>query len=90
MPLPSASYIISKLVAASLTTIPAIIFVCAAGILVNHVSLPTSSWIQLVVSLAIGAIPFAALAILIGYVADANSAQGLTTIVYFSMATGSQ
>jgi ABC-2 type transport system permease protein len=86
MPLPPSAYLTSKLVAAALTTIPAIILVSIAGIEVNHVSLPLASWAQLLISLVLGAIPFAALAVLIGYVADANSAQGLTALVYFSVA----
>ena len=86
MPLPPTAYLVSKLLVAVMTTIPAIVLVSLAGIEVNHVSMPLSAWAQLLVSLALGALPFAALAVLIGYVADANSAQGLTMLVYFSLA----
>ena len=44
------------------------------------------AWIQLLASLAIGALPFAALGLLIGYLFDANSAQGAMMISFFSLA----
>ena len=86
MPLPPLGYLGTKLFVATLTTLPSVLLVGAVAVLINHVSLPPSAWAQLTISLVLGAIPFAALAVLIGYVADANSAQGLTGIVYFSVA----
>ena len=86
MPLPPVGYVISKVIVAAVTTVPAIVLVGAAAAVVNHVSFPTVVWAQLVLSLTLGALPFAALAVLIGYLADASSAQGMTAIVYFSMA----
>ena len=52
---------------------------------VNHVDLPAISWVQLVVTLAIGSLPFAALGLLIGYLFDSNSAQGAMMLTFFSL-----
>ena len=67
-------------------TIPAIAAVLVAGMLVDHVQLSMAGWLQLIVSLALGSVPFAALGLLIGYLFDANSAQGAAMISLFSLA----
>ncbi len=43
-PLPAAGYVAGKLLVAYVVTLPAIAAVVAAGIAVNHVSLPTARW----------------------------------------------
>jgi ABC-2 type transport system permease protein len=85
-PLPASAYVVSKLIVATVITVPAVILVGAAAQLVNHVALPGAAWVQLVLSLGLGAIPFAAMAILIGFVAEGESAQPLVMLVYFPMA----
>ena len=76
-PLPSLAYVAAKVASAVLLTVPALALVGAAGQVVNHVDLgvcrpgPRRS-----PSLALGSIPFAALGLLIGYLLDAESAQG--------------
>jgi ABC-2 type transport system permease protein len=85
-PLPSGTYVVTKLVSAVLLTIPALVLVSLAGIAVNHVALPPARLAELVVALAIGALPFAALGIVIGYTLDAESAQGGMVLTFFAMA----
>ena len=85
-PLPPSAYVGAKLLVATVTTVPAVIFVGLAAQLVNHVALPGAAWVQFVVSLGLGAIPFAAIALLIGYLAEGDSAQPLVMLVYFPMA----
>ncbi len=85
-PLPSAAYVAGKLLVSYIVTVPAIAAVLLAGIALNHVELTAAAWIELLVVLAIASLPFAALGLLIGYLFDANSAQGAMMICFFSLA----
>jgi len=62
------------------------VLVLAAGALVNGVSLTPLEWVAAFAGLALGSLPFAALGILIGYVFDADSAQGGMMVTYFGLA----
>jgi ABC-2 type transport system permease protein len=85
-PLPATAYVVGKLLVAYVVTLPAIAAVVIAGIVVNHVSLPPASLVGMVISLALGVLPFAALGLLIGYLFDADSAQGAMMISLFALA----
>ena len=85
-PLPAAAYVVGKLIVSYVVTIPAITAVLVAGALANHVELSAVSWAQLLVSLVIGSLPFAAIGLLIGYVFDAGTAQGAMMVTLFSLA----
>ncbi len=85
-PLSGPAYVASKVVSAVLLTVPALVLVSAAGRFVNHVDLPLSSWALLIVVLALAAVPFAALGLLLGFLLDVESAQGGMVLVFFSLA----
>jgi len=85
-PLPAAAYVVGKLIVSYVVTVPAIVAVLVAGALANHVELSAASWAQLLVTLVIGSLPFAAIGLLIGYVFDAGSAQGAMMVTLFSLA----
>ena len=85
-PLPPAAYVMGKLIVASLATIPAIAVVLAAGVVVVGVDLPALSWPELLAVLVLGSLPFAALALLLGYLFTADAAQGAMTITFFGLA----
>jgi len=85
-PLPSSAYVAGKLVVAYLVTLPAIAAVLVAGLVIDHVALAPVTWLAVLVVLALGSLPFAALGLLIGYTFDANSAQGAMMITFFSLA----
>ena len=85
-PLPGAAYVLTKLVAAICLTVPALVLVSAAGLAVNHVDLAPLTWLDLIASLAIASMPFAAFGLLIGYVFDSESAQGAMVLTFFTMA----
>jgi ABC-2 type transport system permease protein len=85
-PLPGAAYVAAKVASAILLTVPALVLVSAAAVTVNHVDVPIGSWVALVATLAVGAIPFAALGLLLGYVLDVESAQGGMVLALFSLA----
>ena len=85
-PLPGPAYVGAKVASAVLLTVPALVLVAAAGRIVNHVDLGALDTVELVAALAIGAVPFAALGLLIGYLLDVESAQGGMVLTFFSLA----
>ena len=85
-PLPGPAYVAVKVAAPVILTIPALALVVAAATLVDHVQLGPGATLATVGALALGSVPFAALGLLIGYVLDADSAQGGTVLAYFSLA----
>ncbi len=85
-PLPAVAWVATKLAVAYLTSLPSLVLVGVAAVVLNHVSLAPSTWLTVVVSLAIGVLPFAALGLLIGFTFDPSSAQGAVTISYIGLA----
>jgi ABC-2 type transport system permease protein len=85
-PLPPVAYVIGKLVVAYLVMLPAIVAVLLAGLIVNHVALPAASWLEIGALLAVGALPFCALGLVIGSTFDQATAQMATTISMFGLA----
>jgi ABC-2 type transport system permease protein len=85
-PLPAAAYVTGKLAAALLATVPALMLMAAAGIVVNHVALGAADVVRLVATLAVGSLPFAALGVLLGYLLDVESAQGGMVLTFFALA----
>lgn len=85
-PLPPVGYVAGKLIVSYVVTLPSIGLVLLAGAVLNHVALPPATWLQIYLSMLVGALPFAALGLLLGYLFDANSAQGGMMITYFALA----
>jgi ABC-2 type transport system permease protein len=85
-PLSGAAYVATKLAAAVILAVPALLLVAAVGGLVNHVSLGGGATLLMIVALALGSVPFAALGLLIGYLLDADSAQGGAMLSYLGLA----
>ncbi len=85
-PLPPVGYVAGKLIVSYLVTLPSIGLVLVAGAVLNQVTLPPATWVQVYLSMIVGALPFAALGLLLGYLFDANSAQGGMMITYFALA----
>ncbi len=85
-PLPGIAYVAAKVASAVLLTVPALALVMGAGQVVNNVDLGLPTWIATIAVLAVGAIPFAALGLLLGYLLDAESAQGGMVLCFFSLA----
>ena len=85
-PLPGVAYVAAKAVTAIALTVPSIALVIGTGSIVNHLGIGIAGAVPLVLALALGAAPFAALGLLIGYVLDAESAQGGMVLTLFTMA----
>jgi ABC-2 type transport system permease protein len=88
-PMPMASYFIAKILVAMLFS--AIIVGClfALGAVFGHVRFSAGAWLALAASLILGAIPFCAFGLAVGYVAGPNSAPPIVNILYLPMAFAS-
>ena len=85
-PLPGWAYVTAKAITAILLTVPSVALVVTVGSLVNHLGIGLGGALPIVVALALGAAPFAAIGLLIGYLLDAESAQGGMVLTLFTMA----
>ena len=85
-PLPGSAYVLAKVASSVILTVPALAMVVAAASLVDHVQLGAGPMLATIAAIALGSVPFAALGLLVGYVLDADSAQGGMVLAYFSLA----
>lgn len=82
-PLPSAAYVVAKLIAAMAVTIPSVVIVMLLGRFVGNVRMPAASWATIAVIIILGSLLFAALAVAIGYRFQPDQVQPIATILYF-------
>jgi len=83
-PMSPASYLYTKLIVAMLVAIPSIALVSILGATVEGVTLSAGGWLMATAGLWLGAIPFAALGLLIGLSIPADSlpsVMGLSSMV---------
>jgi ABC-2 type transport system permease protein len=83
-PLPSSGYVLAKLIASMLTSVPAIAIVFLLGSFYGHVDMPLWKWVVLAVAIWFGTFIFAALAVAIGYRVSPDSVQPIAMIVFFA------
>ena len=69
---------ISKVILSLLLAIPPLVVVFLFGMTVGHVHLSASQWISVGLVSWLGALPFAAIGLVIGYVAKPDSVQPIT------------
>ncbi|MCL2580856.1 MAG: ABC transporter permease [Streptosporangiales bacterium] len=82
-PLPSAAYVIAKLIAAMAVTVPSVVIVLLLGRFVGNVHMTAASWVTIGVIIILGSLLFAALAVAIGYRFQPDQVQPIATILYF-------
>lgn len=82
-PLPNWSYFGSKVIAQLVLNVIMILIVFLAGGFGEHVQMTAAQWITCGVGLVVGAVPFIALGILIGFAAGAEASQIIASGVYF-------
>jgi ABC-2 type transport system permease protein len=82
-PLRPGQYLLIKIVAASVLSLPAILAILVCGKLIHRVELDLATWLALVPALWIGALPFVGLGIAIGYTFRDEAAQGVSLGAYF-------
>lgn len=84
-PLPPAGYVLVKVLVTLLATVPAIVCVGLVGRLVNDVELSAVQWVSLLLVLAIGSLPFATFAVMLGYLLRPESAQPVSMLLFFAV-----
>ncbi len=85
-PMPLPAYFTAKYVTTVAISVILMILMCAIGAIFGHVRLSAGHWIGLVVVEALGAIPFCAMGLAVGYLAGPNSAAAVVNIIYLPMA----
>jgi len=82
-PLPSWSYVATKIAASMLIVLPVIVVVELTGLLLGGVRLGLGTWAVLTVVLWVSALAFASLGVLVGYVASSETVYPLVTALMF-------
>jgi ABC-2 type transport system permease protein len=82
-PLPPWSYVTTKVAASMVIALPVISMVELTGLLLGGVRLALGTWVTLTVVLWASALPFAALGVLVGFVASGETAYPLVTALMF-------
>jgi ABC-2 type transport system permease protein len=77
-PLKPQAYVINKVILSLLLAIPPLVVVFITGMLVGHVHLSMTQWLTVALVSWLGALPFAAIGLVIGYVAKPDSVQPIT------------
>jgi len=83
--LPASSYVIAKILASLVTLLPSLVLVLLLGRFYGGVQLPVPSWIIIAVSVWLGSMIFAALAVAIGYRFMPDTVQPMTMLIYLLM-----
>jgi ABC-2 type transport system permease protein len=87
-PLTPGGYLAGKVCAAMIMVLPPVVVTYSLGAAALDIRLSAATWAQLVVGSWLGALPFAALGIVIGYLANPAAAQQISSAVYLLLAAG--
>ena len=88
-PMPPLAYFAAKLAMAALFSAIIVLLLGAMGAAFGGVSFPAATWVRIFVTLVLGAIPFGALGLAIGYLAGPNSAPALVNVLYLPLSFAS-
>jgi ABC-2 type transport system permease protein len=77
-PLKPQAYVTTKVILSLLLAPPPLVVVFASGLIFGHVHLSAGQWVSVALVSWLGALPFAALGLVIGYVAKPDSVQPIT------------
>jgi len=82
-PLPANGYVVAKIIASMAITVPSIVIVLLLGRFYGGIQLPAWKWVVIGVTIWLGTLIFAALAVAVGYKLDPNSVQPVAFVIYF-------
>ena len=85
-PMSPARILAVRLISAMALSLPAIVPTFITAAVVKNVTLPLWEWPVLALLISAGCLPFAAMGIVVGSVADGDGAQGLTMVLYLVLA----
>jgi ABC-2 type transport system permease protein len=77
-PLKPQAYVVNKVILSLLLAIPPLLVVFVTGMVFGHVHLSVTQWLTVAVVSWLGALPFAAIGLVIGYIAKPDSVQPIT------------
>lgn len=83
--LPANAYVLAKVIASMVTTIPAVVIVLVLGRFYGDVHLAAWKWLAIAGAIWLGALTFAALAVALGYRFMPDTVQPVAMFVYFVM-----
>jgi ABC-2 type transport system permease protein len=83
-PLPANGYVVAKLIASMVTSLPAIVIVFLLGHFYGGVDMAAWKWVVIGVAIWFGTFIFAALAVAVGYRVSPDSVQPTAMIIFFS------
>lgn len=83
--LPANAYVVAKVIASMVTTVPSVVIVLALGRFVGDVHLAAWKWLAIGGAIWLGSLTFAALAVAIGYRFMPDTVQPVGMFVYFVM-----
>src|SRR5580692_8276069 len=81
--LPASAYVVAKVLASMVTTVPSIVIVFLLGRFYADVQLPIWKWVVCGLAIWVGTLIFAALAVACGYKLDPDSVQPVVLVVFF-------
>ena len=82
-PLPANAYVVAKILASMVTTVPSILAVFLLGRFYGGVQMPIWKWIACALAIWVGTLIFAALAVALGYKLDPDSVQPVAIVIFF-------
>lgn len=85
-PMPVTAYFTAKYVTTLVIGIVLMLLMCLVGVLFGHVRMSAAHWAALIAAETLGAIPFCAMGLAVGYIAGPNSAAAVVNIIYLPMA----
>jgi ABC-2 type transport system permease protein len=85
-PLNPGKYVLSKVLLSLLTALPPLVVAYLLGALALDVRLPAGTWVLVGLGSWLGALPFAALGVVIGYIARPDSVQQVSGLLYMLLA----
>jgi len=85
-PLRPGTYALTKVMVALILALPPLLITYVIGIFGLGVRLPAHTWILVAVISWLGALPFAALGLLVGYLAKPDSVQPISGLLYMLLA----
>ena len=88
-PMPPAAYFTAKIVMALVFSLLVVLGLFVLGFFLFGVRLPLTTWASLLGTLLLGAVPFCAMGMMLGYLAGPNSAAAVVNLVYLPLAFAS-
>jgi ABC-2 type transport system permease protein len=85
LPISPWATLAGRTIIAIVFALPAILAVCATGVIVHGVTLSAGEWLAGIALMWLGVWPFALMGVALGYLTNADSAYGVTTGLYFAL-----